>query len=66
MTTDDLRFAVLTAMTRRRSPKRQESSAKTAQRVILELKDKLSLEEAFELKSEHVSRQNENGSSVEE
>jgi len=35
--------------------------AKTAQRVILELKDKLSLEEAFELKSEHVSRQNENG-----
>ena len=37
--------------------------AKTAQRVILELKDKLSLEEAFELKSEHVSRQNENGSS---
>ena len=39
------------------------AGAKTAQRVILELKDKLSLEEAFELKSEHVSRQNENGSS---
>ena len=36
---------------------------KMAQRMILELKDKLALEEAFELKSEHVSRQNENGSS---
>ena len=28
--------------------------AKTAQRVILELKDKMSLEDAFEKKSEHV------------
>ena len=54
MTTDDLRFAVL--------GDDAKAIAKTAQRVILELKDKLSLEEAFELKSEHVSRQNENGS----
>ena len=60
MTTDDLRFAVLgdDAKAIAKAP-----GAKTAQRVILELKDKLSLEEAFELKSEHVSRQNENGSS---
>ena len=62
MTTDDLRFAVLgdDAKVIAKAP---GIGAKTAQRVILELKDKLSLEEAFELKSEHVSRQNENGSS---
>ena len=29
---------------------------KTAQRVILELKDKLSLEDAFEAKTEHVQK----------
>ena len=61
MTTDDLRFAVL-GDDAKAIAKAPGIGAKTAQRVILELKDKLSLEEAFELKSEHVSRQNENGS----
>ena len=58
MTTDDLRFAVL-GDDAKAIAKAPGIGAKTAQRVILELKDKLSLEEAFELKSEHVSRQNE-------
>ena len=43
LSADDLRFAVLSGV-----------GAKTAQRVILELKDKMSLEDAFEKKSEHV------------
>lgn len=34
--------------------------AKTAQRLILELKDKLSLEEAFEQKLEHTQDKREN------
>ena len=59
---DDLRFAILSGDSKAIS-KAPGIGAKTAQRVILDLKDKLSLEEAFELKSEHVSRQNENGSS---
>ena len=68
MTTDDLRFAVLgdDAKAIAKAPGIGAKTAQrysSAQRVILELKDKLSLEEAFELKSEHVSRQNENGSS---
>ena len=58
---DDLRFAILSGDSKAIS-KAPGIGAKTAQRVILDLKDKLSLEEAFELKSEHVSRQNENGS----
>ena len=61
LTKDDLRFAVL-GDDAKAIAKAPGIGAKTAQRVILELKDKLSLEEAFELKSEHVSRQNENGS----
>ena len=59
---DDLRFAILSGDSKA-ILKAPGIGAKTAQRVILDLKDKLSLEEAFELKSEHVSRQNENGSS---
>ena len=49
MTTDDLRFAVLgdDAKAIARAP---GVGAKTAQRLILELKDKLSLEDAFEQK----------------
>ena len=61
LTKDDLRVFKLLIGVNGIGPK--GIGAKTAQRVILELKDKLSLEEAFELKSEHVSRQNENGSS---
>ena len=62
LSADDLRFAILSGDSKAIS-KAPGIGAKTAQRVILDLKDKLSLEEAFELKSAHVSRQNENGSS---
>jgi Holliday junction DNA helicase RuvA len=52
LSTDDLRFAVLSddAKTIARAP---GVGGKTAQRVIIELKDKLSLEDAFEKKLEH-------------
>ena len=49
MTTDDLRFAVLGDDAKAIS-KAPGIGAKTAQRLILELKDKLSLEDAFEQK----------------
>lgn len=49
MTTDDLRFAVLGDDAKAIS-KAPGVGAKTAQRLILELKDKLSLEDAFEQK----------------
>lgn len=49
MSTDDLRFAVL-ADDAKAIAKAPGIGAKTAQRLILELKDKLSLEEAFEQK----------------
>lgn len=60
MTTDDLRFAVLgdDAKAIARAP---GVGAKTAQRLILELKDKLSLEDAFEQKTAHVAAQAVNG-----
>ncbi|MCD8077896.1 MAG: Holliday junction branch migration protein RuvA [Lachnospiraceae bacterium] len=53
MTTDDLRFAVLSgdAKAIARAP---GLGPKTAQKVILELKDKLDLEEAFEKRLEHT------------
>ena len=51
---DDLRFAVLSGDAKAIA-KAPGIGAKTAQRVILELKDKLSLEDAFEKKSEHVA-----------
>lgn len=52
LSTDDLRFAVLSddAKTIAKAP---GVGGKTAQRVIIELKDKLSLEDAFEKKLEH-------------
>lgn len=53
MDADDLRFAVLSGDSKTIS-KAPGIGAKTAQRVILELKDKLSLEEAFERKTEHA------------
>ena len=52
---DDLRFAILSGDAKAIS-KAPGVGGKTAQRVILELKDKLSLEEAFEAKTEHVQK----------
>lgn len=56
MTPDDLRFAVLgeDAKTIAKAP---GIGNKTAQRLILELKDKLNLEDAFEAKSNHVAEE---------
>ncbi len=47
MTTDDLRFAILSADSKTIS-KAPGIGAKTAQRLIIDLKDKVSLEDAFE------------------
>lgn len=49
LSADDLRFAILAGDSKAIS-KAPGIGAKTAQRVILELKDKMSLEEAFEMK----------------
>ncbi len=54
MSADDLRFAILAGDSKAIS-KAPGVGAKTAQRAILELKDKLSLEDAFEKKLEHGS-----------
>lgn len=53
MTTDDLRFAVL-GEDAKAIAKAPGIGAKTAQRLILELKDKFSLEDAFEQKLAHA------------
>ena len=52
LSSDDLRFAVLSGDSKAIS-KAPGIGAKTAQRVIIDLKDKLSLEDAFEKKLEH-------------
>jgi Holliday junction DNA helicase RuvA len=52
---DDLRFAVLAGDSKAIS-KAPGIGAKTAQRVVLELKDKLSLEDALEKKQENSAR----------
>ena len=52
---DDLRFAILSSDAKAIA-KSPGIGLKTAQKVILELKDKLSLEEAVELKRETVSK----------
>ena len=52
LSADDLRFAIL-AGDSKAIAKAPGVGAKTAQRVILELKDKMSLEDAFEKKAEH-------------
>ena len=52
---DDFRFAILSGDAKAIS-KAPGVGGKTAQRVILELKDKLSLEDAFEAKTEHVQK----------
>lgn len=54
MTPDDLRFAVL-GEDAKSIAKAPGIGNKTAQRVILELKDKISLEDAFEAKTAHVA-----------
>ncbi len=58
MTTDDLRFAVL-ADDAKAIAKAPGVGNKTAQRLILELKDKLSLEEAFQQKLAHTAQSEE-------
>lgn len=60
LSADDLRFAVLSEDARAIA-KAPGIGAKTAQRVILELKDKFSLEEAFEKKTEHVQMKESEG-----
>lgn len=52
LSADDLRFAIL-AGDSKAIAKAPGIGAKTAQRVILELKDKMSLEDAFEKKIDH-------------
>ena len=64
LTADDLRFAIL-AGDAKAIAKAPGVGAKTAQRVILELKDKMSLEEAFEKKTENLAKAGKNdGNSV--
>ena len=55
LSADDLRFAILSGDSKAIS-KAPGIGAKTAQRVILELKDKMSLEEAFEKKTENLAK----------
>lgn len=52
LSSDDLRFAVLSGDSKAIS-KAPGIGSKTAQRVIIDLKDKLSLEDAFEKRLEH-------------
>lgn len=63
MSTDDLRFAILgdDAKAIARTP---GVGPKTAQRLILELKDKVSLEDAFEQKMAHVQEAQADASGV--
>ena len=64
LSADDLRFAIL-AGDAKAIAKAPGVGAKTAQRVILELKDKMSLEEAFEKKTENLLKSGRNeGNSV--
>ncbi len=61
ITPDELRFAVLSgdAKTITKSP---GIGNKTAQKLIIELKDKLSLDEAFEIRAENFAGNNSGGS----
>jgi Holliday junction DNA helicase RuvA len=60
---DDLRFAILSGDAKAIA-KAPGVGAKTAQRVILELKDKMSLGEAFEKKTEHVRDAQSSGNNL--
>lgn len=61
MTPDDLRFAVLSEDDKTIA-KAPGIGKKSAQRLIIELKDKMSLEDAFALKSEHEAVKQAEGS----
>lgn len=63
MSTDDLRFAIL-GDDAKAIAKAPGVGAKTAQRLILELKDKVSLEDAFEQKMAHVQEAQADASGV--
>lgn len=63
MTPDDLRFAVL-GEDEKAIAKAPGIGSKTAKRLILELKDKLKLEDAFEIKMEHVTAEQTNATGV--
>ncbi|MDE6904326.1 MAG: Holliday junction branch migration protein RuvA [Lachnospiraceae bacterium] len=63
MTTDDLRFAVMGGDAKAIA-KAPGVGAKTAQRVILELKDKLKIEDVFEEKDMPPSQGNAQGKTV--
>ncbi|MFG6383787.1 MAG: Holliday junction branch migration protein RuvA [Lachnospiraceae bacterium] len=63
MTPDDLRFAVL-GEDEKAIAKAPGIGTKTAKRLILELKDKLKLEDAFERKMEHVETEQANAMGV--
>ena len=65
LTTDELRFAVLSDDVKTIS-KAPGIGKKTAQKLILELKDKIDLEEAFETKQAHVMETEEKTESKEE
>ncbi len=60
MTTDDLRFAILSGDSKTIS-KAPGIGSKTAQRLIIDLKDKVSLEDAFEQKLENTRKKTEEG-----
>ena len=63
MSTDDLRFAIL-GDDAKAIAKTPGVGPKTAKRLILELKDKVSLEEAFEQKMAHVQETQTDASGV--
>jgi Holliday junction DNA helicase RuvA len=66
LSADDLRFAILSGDSKAIA-KAPGIGAKTASRVCLELKDKISLEEAFEQKLEHTAKGGaENGAKASE
>lgn len=60
LTADELRFAILAEDVKTIS-KAPGVGAKTAKKLILELKDKMNLREAFELKSAHMEEIAESG-----
>ena len=63
LSADDLRFAIL-AEDAGRIAKAPGIDKKTAQKLILELKDKLKLDDAFEKKFEHVQQEQYAGGST--